>query len=153
MGAVIVCFRDAAQMLQASRDPGVQIADARAPARFRGKAAEPRPGLRAGHIPGSRNVFFKAVLNEDGTLKSDAALRQAFEAARVDLAKPVITTCGSGVTAAVLTLALEKLGHRDVALYDGSWSEWGQRQDLPIETGEAPAASGSATEQPEAKGQ
>lgn len=129
--------RDAGQVLRAIGDAGTQIVDARAPERFRGEVPEPRAGLRSGHIPGSRNVFFKALLKDDGTLKSDADLRAVFEDAGVDLNKPVITSCGSGVTAAVLTLALEKLGHRDVALYDGSWTEWGQNRELPIETGEA----------------
>ncbi len=129
--------KDAEQVLQASRSGHAQIIDARAPARFRGEAPEPRPGLRSGHIPGSRNVFFKAVMNDDGTLKSGPELRQAFETAGVDLEKPVIASCGSGVTASVLYLALEKLGHRDIAVYDGSWAEWGQNENLPIETGAA----------------
>ena len=128
--------RNADQVLQGLGDPDIQIVDARAPGRFEGTVPEPRPGLRSGHIPGSRNVCFKEVLNDDGTLKSPAELRQAFEAAGVELTKPVITTCGSGITASVLALALELLGHDDVAVYDGSWSEWGQRDDLPIETGE-----------------
>lgn len=130
-------MRNADQVLQASRDPDIQIVDARAPARFRGEVPEPREGLRSGHIPGSRNVFFKALLNDDGTLKSEAGLRKVFEQAGVDLDKPIITTCGSGVTASVLYLALEKLGHRDIAVYDGSWAEWGQAKELPIETGAA----------------
>jgi thiosulfate/3-mercaptopyruvate sulfurtransferase len=129
--------RDAAQVLKASADPDIQVIDARAPARFRGEVPEPRAGLRSGHIPGSRNVFFKAVLNDDGTLKSAPELRKVFEDAGVDLDKPAITSCGSGVTASVLYLALELLGHRDVAIYDGSWSEWGQNAELPIATGEA----------------
>ena len=129
--------RDAAEVLQATQDPDIQIVDARAPERFRGEVPEPRAGLRSGHIPGSRNVFFKSLLNDDGTLKPDAELRRAFEQAGVDLKKPVITSCGSGVTASGLCLALEKLGHRDLSVYDGSWTEWGQREELPIETGEA----------------
>lgn len=129
--------RDAGQVLQATQDPDIQIIDARAPERFRGEVPEPRAGLRSGHIPGSRNVCFKALLNEDGTLKPDAELKQVFEEAGVDLKKPVITSCGSGVTASVLCLALEKLGHHDLSVYDGSWTEWGQNEDLPIETGEA----------------
>ncbi len=129
--------RDAAQVLQATQDPDIQIVDARAPERFRGEVPEPRAGLRSGHIPGSRNVFFKSLLNPDGTLKSDEDLRTAFTEAGVALEKPVITSCGSGVTASVLCLGLEKLGHRDLSVYDGSWTEWGQREELPIETGEA----------------
>jgi thiosulfate/3-mercaptopyruvate sulfurtransferase len=97
--------------------------------------AEPREGLRAGHIPGSKNVFFRALLNEDGTMKKPADLKAEFEESGVDLAKPAITTCGSGVTAAVLSLALERMGHRNHALYDGSWSEWGMYDDLKIEVG------------------
>ncbi len=111
------------------------VVDARSAARFRGEAPEPRVGLRGGHIPGSRNIPYTAVLNPDGTMKDDASLRQVFADADVDLSGPVITSCGSGVTAAVLSLALERLGHRDHALYDGSWSEWGGRDDLPVERG------------------
>lgn len=129
--------RDAGQVLHATQDPDIQIVDARAPERFRGEVAEPRAGLRSGHIPGSRNVYFKTLLNSDGTLKSDEDLRAVFGQAGVDLEKPVITSCGSGVTASVLYLALEKLGHRDLSVYDGSWTEWGQNHELPIETGEA----------------
>lgn len=127
--------RNAGQVLAAIDDPEIQIVDARPPARFRGEATEPRAGMRVGHMPGAANVFFRSLLNDDGTLKSDAELRSVFETAGVDLTRPVITTCGSGVTASVLYLALEKIGHSDVALYDGSWTEWGQKHDLPIETG------------------
>ncbi|MVX50773.1 sulfurtransferase, partial [Rhodobacter sphaeroides] len=95
----------------------------------------PRPGLRAGHIPGSKNVPFTTLLAPDGTMKPPAELRAIFEAAGVDLSKPAITTCGSGVTAAVLSLALEILGHRNHALYDGSWSEWGMYDDLKVAKG------------------
>ena len=112
-----------------------QIVDARAPERFRGEVPEPRPGLRPGRISGARNVHFKAVLNPDGTMKSPDALRAVFEAAGVDAGEPVITSCGSGVTAAILNLALERLGNRSHALYDGSWAEWGAYPDLKVERG------------------
>jgi thiosulfate/3-mercaptopyruvate sulfurtransferase len=127
--------RDAAQVHDASQSVTTQVIDARAPARFKGEAPEPRAGLRSGRIPNSKNVFFKSLLNPDGTLKPDAELADLFKAQGVDLEQPVITSCGSGVTAAVLTLALQKLGHDNHALYDGSWSEWGALHDYPIEQG------------------
>jgi thiosulfate/3-mercaptopyruvate sulfurtransferase len=96
---------------------------------------EPRPGLRSGHIPGSKSVPFDTLLNADGTMKDPSALKAVFDAAGVDLAKPVITSCGSGVTAAVLALALERIGHRNWALYDGSWAEWGMYDDLKVAKG------------------
>ena len=129
--------RDVTQVARAAKLGDHVIIDARAPARFRGDAPEPRPGLRAGHIPGARNVFFRDLLNDDGTLKVADDIRGAFTAAGVDLTQPVITSCGSGVTASVLDLALERIGHRNHAVYDGSWSEWGMYPDLPIATGDA----------------
>lgn len=129
--------RDVTQMAHASKLGTPQIVDARSAARFRGDAPEPREGLRAGHIPGARNVPFGDLLNPDQTMKSDAELRAAFEGAGVDLSKPIITSCGSGVTAAVLTLALERLGHGQWSLYDGSWTEWGMYPTVPIATGDA----------------
>ena len=130
-------IKDVTEVSSASKLGDWTIVDARAPERFRGEAAEPRPGLRAGHIPNSRNVFFKSLLTENGTFKDADGLRATFEDAGVDLNKPVITSCGSGVTAAVLNLALEHMGKHDHALYDGSWAEWGAFPTLPIATGEA----------------
>lgn len=129
--------RDVTQVSQASKLEDAEIIDARAAARFRGEAAEPREGLRSGHIPGSKNVPYLTLLEDGQTMKSPDALRAIFEAAGVDLSRPVITTCGSGVTAAVLALALERIGKTDWSLYDGSWSEWGQFPTLPIATGDA----------------
>ena len=129
--------RDVTQVAAASKLGDHAIVDARSPERFRGEAEEPRPGLRRGHIPGARNLPFGRLFAADGTMKDPADLRAEFEAAGVDLARPVITTCGSGVTAAILSLALERIGHRDHSLYDGSWTEWGSFEDLKIATGDA----------------
>ncbi|PWW04232.1 thiosulfate/3-mercaptopyruvate sulfurtransferase [Hoeflea marina] len=115
---------------------GSQIADARGPGRFTGVEAEPRAGMRSGHMPGARNVPVMS-LSAGGKLKSLSELRAIFDSAGVDLGQPVVTTCGSGVTAAVITLALRSLGHQGSRLYDGSWSEWGGRDDTPVATGEA----------------
>jgi len=125
------------QVAHASKLGTPQIVDARAAARFRGEVPEPREGLRAGHIPGARNVPFGDLLNADKTMKSIDETRAIFEAAGVDLGKPIVTSCGSGVTAAVLALALERMGHADWALYDGSWAEWGMFPTVPIATGDA----------------
>ena len=111
-----------------------QVLDARSAGRFAGTEPEPRAGLRGGHIPGSLNLPYETLYEADGTLKSPDELRGAVAAAGVDLGLPIVTTCGSGVTASVLALALYVLGRRDVAVYDGSWSEWGGRADTPIET-------------------
>ncbi|MEM6938535.1 MAG: 3-mercaptopyruvate sulfurtransferase [Pseudomonadota bacterium] len=129
--------RDVTQVSQASKLGDPQIVDARAPGRFRGEEPEPRDGLRAGHIPKSRNVHYETLLNPDHTMKSVDDMRAVFETAGVDLSKPVITTCGSGVTAAVLALALERMGHDQWALNDGSWAEWGMFPTVPVATGEA----------------
>ena len=129
--------RDVTQVAAAAKLGDHQIVDARSPARFRGDQPEPRPGLRAGHIPGARNVPVGQIYNPDGTMKPAPDLRAAFEGAGVDLSRPVITTCGSGITAASLALALERLGKRDWSLYDGSWAEWGSYPDLKIATGDA----------------
>ena len=127
--------RDVTQVARAAKLGDHTIIDARAAARFRGDAPEPREGLRAGHIPGSINLPFGELLNDDGTMKPANTLRTLFNDAGADLTKPVITTCGSGVTAAVLALALERIGKTDHSVYDGSWSEWGMYDDLPIATG------------------
>lgn len=127
--------RDVTQVAHASKLGEAEIIDARSAPRFKGEAPEPRPGLRSGHIPGSKNVPFATLLNPDCTMKDPAALRAEFDAAGVDLAKPVITTCGSGVTAAILALALERVGHRSWSLYDGSWAEWGMYDDLKVAKG------------------
>ena len=109
------------------------ILDARAAGRFHGTDPEPRPGLRSGHIPGSFSVPFQSLLGPDGKLKGKAELAAVFDTAGVDLDNPIICSCGSGVTACNIALALYALGREDAAVYDGSWSEWGQRDDLPIE--------------------
>ena len=129
--------RDVTQVSAASKLESHEIIDARSAARFAGTAPEPREGLRSGHIPGAKNVPFDSLLNDDKTLKSNADITAIFEGAGVDMSKPAITSCGSGVTAAVLCLALEKIGKKDHALYDGSWTEWGQFPTLPVATGDA----------------
>ncbi len=127
--------RDVTQIAGAAKLRDEQIVDARSPGRFRGDEPEPRAGLRAGHIPGARNVHYASLLNPDGTMKDVDATRALFEAAGVDLKRPIVTSCGSGVTAAILTLALHRMGHARNALYDGSWVEWGAYPDLAVETG------------------
>ena len=122
---------DAVRANIASR--AAQVLDARSAGRFAGTEPEPRAGLRGGHIPGSLNLPYDSLYRADGTLQSPEELRAALQGAGIDLARPVVTTCGSGVTASVLALALYLVGRRDVAVYDGSWSEWGGRPDTPVE--------------------
>lgn len=115
-----------------------QVVDARARDRFAGEAAEPWPGRRAGHIPGSRNVPFNELIDPaTGTMKPADELRRIFAAAKLDLGRPIVTSCGSGITAAVVSLALARVGIDDAALYDGSWSEWGLPGGPPVATGPA----------------
>ncbi|THD80902.1 MAG: 3-mercaptopyruvate sulfurtransferase [Phenylobacterium sp.] len=112
-----------------------QIVDARPGGRFRGEVSEPRAGLRAGHMPGALSLPFGELLNPDGTMKSAHEIHAAFQAAGVNLFRPIVTTCGSGVSASLLALALARLGREDAAVYDGSWTEWGGRADTPVVTG------------------
>lgn len=129
--------KDVTQVSAASKLGDYEIIDARSPGRFRGEEPEPRAGLRPGHIPGSKNVCFKDLLNADQTMKNPVEIRQIFQSAGVDFDKPAITTCGSGVTAAVLSLGLQLIGKTDHSLYDGSWSEWGMFPTVPVATGDA----------------
>jgi thiosulfate/3-mercaptopyruvate sulfurtransferase len=130
MNVGAVAMLDDMRLAQAGDD--TQIVDARSAERFAGKAPEPRPGLRSGHIPRSFNVPYDRLL-ENGRLASRERVTAAFTSAGVDLDKPIITSCGSGVTAAILTFALESIGKEPKGLYDGSWAEWGSRPDLPVE--------------------
>jgi thiosulfate/3-mercaptopyruvate sulfurtransferase len=130
--------KDKAAMLRNLRSPRFQVLDARAGGRFLGSEAEPWPGRRSGHIPGSRNLPFPELLDpKDKTFLAADVLKAKFKAAGIDLKKPVATSCGSGITAAVLALGLHLIGHEDVAIYDGSWAEWGLPGDTPVETGPA----------------
>ncbi len=131
-------LRDRAQLLANMKTGREQVLDARSRGRFEGRDPEPRAELRGGHIPGSLNLPFTELFGRrDKTLIPAAELSTRFESAGVDMGRPVVTTCGSGVTAAGLALGLHIAGHKDVALYDGSWAEWGLPGDTPLETGPA----------------
>lgn len=130
-------LRSKADVLRNLSEPREQLVDARGAGRFTGEEAESRPGLASGHIPGSRHLHYARLYNPDGTQRSEEELREAFRSAGVDLDRPVVTTCGSGMTACILALALDRLGKDDVALYDGSWTEWGADPATPKATGPA----------------
>ena len=131
-GSMVKDMKDVAAALKSG---AAQLADARSGTRFRGEEAEPRPGVRAGHMPGASNVHYASLLNPDGTLKSPPEIEASFAAAGIDPSKPVITSCGSGITAAILSLGLTLTGNRDHALYDGSWTEWGGNPDNSVIAG------------------
>ncbi len=127
--------RDLAAVRDNLSNPAEQIVDLRPAGRFTGTDPEPRPGLRGGHIPRSRNLPYSELVAADGTLRPPAALRHRLTAAGIDPAQPIVATCGSGTSACALVLALHVLGHDAAAVYDGSWAEWGGREDTPVETG------------------
>jgi thiosulfate/3-mercaptopyruvate sulfurtransferase len=129
--------RNLRQVTDSMGNRSEQMLDARSKGRFEGTEPEPREGLRSGHMPGAKNLPASTLVNADGTYKTGDALRAAFVEAGVDLAKPVVTTCGSGITASTLAFGLHLLGKKDVAVYDGSWSEWGGRTDTPVVAGAA----------------
>jgi thiosulfate/3-mercaptopyruvate sulfurtransferase len=128
-------IRDMDQVTLALARETAQVVDARSAGRFDGSAPEPRPGLPSGHMRGALNVPFQSVLNADGTLKDEAGLSAAIRSAGVDLSAPIITTCGSGLTACVLALALARLGRDDVAVFDGSWTQWARTHGKEIVVG------------------
>ncbi|MEO8030925.1 MAG: 3-mercaptopyruvate sulfurtransferase [Gemmatimonadota bacterium] len=132
--------RDLAAVRQAVHSGAIQIVDARSQGRFEATTPEPRPGLRGGHLPGSRSLPHQELVGPDGRLLPTAELRRRFSAAGIDVGRPVILSCGSGVSACALALALDQLGAEAVSVYDGSWSEWGACEDTPVETGPASPA-------------
>jgi thiosulfate/3-mercaptopyruvate sulfurtransferase len=130
--------RSIQQMIANVESRAEQVIDARAGERFEGRGVEPRPGLRSGHIPGARSLPYGNLFDATtGAMKPLDELRKAFVGAGVDMARPIVTSCGSGVSAAVLTLALYRLGVENTALYDGSWAEWGAPDGPPVATGPA----------------
>jgi thiosulfate/3-mercaptopyruvate sulfurtransferase len=127
-------MRDFRAVMSIVKDRSAQMVDARSASRFKGEEPEPRGGVRGGHMPGAHNVPWRSVVAADGTLKPDGELRAAF--AQLDIDQPIVTTCGSGISAAILMLALGEIGAHDVALYDGSWTEWGGRSEAPVVPGQ-----------------
>ena len=127
--------RDLAAMQANLEQRREQVVDLRPAGRFTGVDPEPRPGVRSGHLPGSRNLPFTDLVGPDGTILPERELRRRLEAAGIDLSQPIVATCGSGTSACALIVSLELLGHRNTALYDGAWTEWGGRTDTPVESG------------------
>jgi thiosulfate/3-mercaptopyruvate sulfurtransferase len=130
-------WRDLAAMRANVESAAEQVVDARSPGRFQAIEPEPRAGVRGGHIPGARNVHYATLVNADGTLLAPEALRARFAAAGLDVHAPIVASCGSGITACAVTLGLEVAGATQLAVYDGSWTEWGSQTDTPVETGPA----------------